>query len=341
MWDGVLPVPHNKRKYIANDGRFFLPLAACIDIGGTKALIGFVDPDGKVLACERILVAPGRQPGELVGDLADNTRALAQRSGFDWGQIAGLGYSTAGMIDIRSGIVFASPNQWHWQDVHLGDLLKQAFNLPVWIEMDANAAAIGESWMGHGAGVDYFIHLIIGTGVGCGILVHGEIIHGWRGTAGEFGHMIVDPRGPLCNCGGHGCLESLVSGPAIAARAAQVMGHAGQSGDELSAKTVFAAARQGDTQARQVVAETIHYLSIGITNLIHLLNPQVITIGGGVGVGGADLLMEPLRAAVKQRVGSWVDMQGTQILTAKLGEDAGLLGASRLVWKGFSKDSLL
>jgi glucokinase len=250
--------------------------------------------------------------------------------------MVGVGYSTAGMIDIRSGIIFASPNQGQWQDVPFGALLKDAFNLPVWIEMDANAAAIGEGWKGHGAGIDYFVHLIIGTGVGCGILVHGEILHGWRGTAGEFGHTIIDPDGPLCNCGGRGCLESLVSGPAIAARAAQIMGREGQ--DEFSAKTVFAAARQGDPQARQVVAETVDYLSIGITNLIHLLNPQVITIGGGVGVGGADLLMEPLRVVVKQRVGSWVDMEGTHILTAKLGEEAGLLGASRLVWKGITSN---
>ncbi len=315
-------------------------LSACFDIGGTKALIGFVDSSGHVLARERFLVAPGRPPDELVRELADKTRALAQRSGFEWRQVVGVGYSTTGMIDIRSGTVFASPNQWQTQDVPLGDLLKQVFDLPVWIEMDANAAAIGESWMGHGAGVDFFINLIIGTGVGCGILVHDEVLHGYRGTAGEFGHMIVDPNGPLCNCGGHGCLESLVSGPAIAARAAQVMSHPGKPADELSTKFVFAAARQGDAGARQVVDETVNYLSIGITNLIHLLNPQVITIGGGVGVGGADLLMEPLRAAVKQRVGSWVDMQGTHILTAKLGEEAGLLGASRLVWKGISKDSL-
>ncbi len=311
-------------------------LSACFDIGGTKALIGFVDSSGMVLARERFLVAPGRPPDELIRELADKTRALAQRSGFEWRQVVGVGYSTTGMIDIRSGTVFASPNQWQTQDVPLGDLLKQAFDLPVWIEMDANAAAIGESWMGYGAGVDFFINLIIGTGVGCGILVHDEVLHGYRGTAGEFGHMIVDPNGPLCNCGGHGCLESLVSGPAIAARAAQVMSHSGKPTDELSAKFVFEAARQGDAGARQVVSETVNYLSIGITNLIHLLNPQVITIGGGVGVGGADLLMEPLRAAVKQRVGSWVDMQGTHILTAKLGEEAGLLGASRLVWKGIS-----
>jgi len=316
-----------------------LSLAACIDIGGTKALIGFVDSDGNVLARERFLVVPGSDPVELVRDLSEKVRALAQRSGFNWHRILGVGYSTAGMLDIKREIVFSSPNQGQWQDAPFGALLKQAFNLPVWIEMDANAAAIGEGWKGHGAGVDYFVHLIIGTGVGSGILVHGEILHGWRGTAGEIGHTIIDPNGPLCNCGGRGCLESLVSGPAIAARA-QVMRLDHQTGgaqEEISAETVFAAARRGDASARQVVADTVNYLSIGLTNLIHLLNPQVITIGGGVGVGGADLLMDPLREAIKHRVGNWVDMEGTHILTARLGEDAGLLGAACLVWKGLSQ----
>ena len=200
-----------------------LPLAACIDIGGTKALIGFVNPEGNVLVQERFLVESGRDPAELVRDLADRIRALAQRSGISWHRIVGVGYSTAGMMDVRSGIIFSSPNQGQWKDVPFGALLKQAFNLPAWIEMDANAAAIGEGWKGHGAGVDYFVHLIIGTGVGSGILVHGEILRGWRGTAGEIGHTIIDPNGPLCNCGGRGCLESLVSGPAIAARALQVI----------------------------------------------------------------------------------------------------------------------
>lgn len=315
-----------------------LPLAACIDIGGTKALIGFVNPEGNVLVQERFLVPSGRDPAELVRDLADRIRALAQRSGINMHRIVGVGYSTAGMMDVRSGTIFSSPNQGQWKDVPFGGLLKLAFNLPAWIEMDANAAAIGEGWKGYGAGVDYFVHLIIGTGVGSGIFVHGEIFRGWRGTAGEIGHTIIDPNGPLCNCGGCGCLESLVSGPAIAARALQAV-HSGQwpgAPNDITAETVFAAARQGEPAALQVVADTVHYLSIGLTNLIHLLNPQVITIGGGVGVGGADLLLEPLRVAVRHRVGRWVDMDGTLILPAKLGEEAGLIGASRLVWKGLS-----
>jgi glucokinase-like ROK family protein len=319
-------------------GESSLPLAACLDIGGTKALIGFVDSDGNVVAQERFLLSPRPTWTELIRELVDKMHALAQRSGINWNRIVGVGYATTGMMDVRSGIIFSSPNQGQWQDVPLAALLKQAFNLPVWIEMDANAAAIGESWKGFGAGVDYFVHLIIGTGVGSGILFHGEIVHGWRGTAGEIGHTIIDPDGPLCNCGGHGCLESLVSGPAIAARAVQLMRLEQQAvvQGEISSETVFAAARQGDPLACLVVADTVNYLSIGITNLIHLLNPQVITIGGGVGVGGADLLMDPLRRAVRDRVGDWVDMDGTHILSAKLGENAGFLGVSRLVWKGLA-----
>jgi glucokinase len=316
-------------------------LAACVDIGGTKALIGLVDAHGSIRARERFLVAPGRDPADLVRELVEKLRRLAARENLPWERVAGVGYSTAGMMDVQSGIIFSSPNQGSWRDVPFGALLKSAFGLPAWIEMDANAAAIGEGWMGHGAGADYFVHVIIGTGIGAGILIHDEILHGWRGTAGEFGHTIIDPDGPPCNCGGRGCLESLASGPAIALRAEQ----AAQTGrptvlsGKISTEAVFAAARGGDALALQVVADTVTYLSIGLTNLIHLLNPKVITIGGGVGVGGADLLLDPLRAAVRSRVGSWVDFDGTCILPARLGEEAGLLGASRLVWKGLKSTS--
>jgi len=314
-------------------------IAACFDIGGTKALTGFVDSGGNILAEEKFRASPGLEPSQLVKDLAVKIHALAVRSGIDWEQVCGLGYSTTGMMDITSGIIFSSPNQGNWHDVPIRKLLSNEFKLPAWIEMDANAAALGEAWMGQGAGCEYFVHVIIGTGVSSGILVRGEILRGWRGTAGEFGHTVIDPDGPLCNCGGHGCLESLASGPAIAGRARRAVqaGQPSRMTEPLSAQVVFDAARQGDELAQKIVADTIGYLSIGLTNLIHLINPQIITIGGGVGNGASDLLIEPLRIATHCRVGNWVDMHGTHILPSKLGENAGLLGASRLVWKGLAQ----
>ncbi len=317
------------------------PLAACIDIGGSKALIGLVDVQGKVWASERFPIAVGMPPAELVGLLAARVRGLASKHAVDWARIAGLGYSTAGMLDVESGVVFASPNQGDWRDVPFKSLLTEAFALPVWIEMDANAAALGEAWAGAGAGTQHFVYVVVGTGIGAGILVRGQILRGWRGTAGEFGHTTIDPNGPQCNCGGFGCLESLASGPAIAQRAAAALQRGSSSrlaqlaGDgPVTTELVFEAARQGDAVACAVVHATVSYLAVGLTNLVHLLNPQVLALGGGVAVGGADLLIEPLRQAVLLRCGSWVDREGLQITLSRLGDQAGLLGAASLVWQG-------
>ena len=319
------------------------PLAVCIDIGGTKAFIGIVDQSGSILARERYAPSLSMSPQELVQALAERSRALAGREQIAWERIAGVGYSTAGMMDVETGIIFASPNQGDWRNVPYKALLEKSFSLPVWIEMDANAAALGEAWLGAGAGARYFIHVIIGTGIGAGILLGGEVMRGWRGTAGEFGHTIIDINGPLCNCGRNGCLESLASGPAIALRArAAVKTEPGSlltslaGENEISTVIVFQAARAGDKTALAVLDETIHFLAVGLSNLIHLLNPQVIALGGGVAIGGASLLVEPLREKTYALCGSWVDIQGTKICIAQLGENAGMLGAARLVWQKLS-----
>jgi glucokinase len=321
------------------------PLAACIDIGGTKALLGLVDPAGHILARERFGVAADYRPEELAALLAAKMRVLAERSGCRWADVRGLGYSTTGMLDGRSGMIFTSPNQGGWRDVPFASILSAAFVLPVRIEMDANAAALGEAWLGAGRGADPFALVIVGTGIGAGLMIDGKVLRGWRGTAGEIGHMCIQPDGPDCNCGGRGCLESLASGPAIALRARQALAHGQTSilsqAAAIDAELVFQAARMGDALAQTVVGQTVAYLSIGLTNLIHLLNPEVIALGGGVGAGGADLLLEPLRAAVASRVGPWVDLTGTRIIPAEQGNEAGLLGAARLVWTELEQDQPL
>jgi len=314
--------------------------AACCDIGGTKALIGFVDPEGNILARDRYLLGAEREPEQIVGELATRLGALAERSGIAWNQVAGLGYSTAGMMDVESGIIFACPTQGSWRDVPFKALLRDIVGVPAWIEMDANAAALGEAWKGAGAGADYFVYVVIGTGIGSGILVRGEVLRGWRGTAGEIGHTTIEPDGPLCNCGNYGCLEGLAAGPAISLRAQGAIQQGRRTliqelaaGGEISAETVFRAARSGDEVAQDIIHRVVQYLGIGLANVITLLNPEVVALGGGVILGGADLLLEPVRRVVTSRCGSWVDLEGTRIVLSTLGEDAGLLGAARLVWK--------
>jgi glucokinase len=321
--------------------------AACCDIGGTKVLIGFVDPYGTILARDRYPLGAGREPGQIVGELATRLHALADRSGIAWSQVVGLGYATAGMMDVESGVIFASPTQGSWRDVPFRALLRDVVGVPARIEMDANAAALGEAWQGAGVGADYFVHIIVGTGIGSGILVRGEVLRGWRGTAGEIGHTTIEPDGPLCNCGNYGCLEALAAGPAIALRAQAAIQQGRRTsipelagGGTISAETVFRAARAGDQVAHDILDKTVEYLGIGLANVITLLNPQVIALGGGVAIGGADLLLEPVRRAVARRCGSWIDLEGTRVVLAALGEDAGLLGAARLVWKSLENESL-
>jgi glucokinase len=319
--------------------------AACCDVGGTKVLLGLVDAEGRVLARDRYLLGTHREPRQMVDGIVSCLRDLVARADLGWEAVVGVGCSAAVMADIDRGVIFSAPNMLGpYRDVPFGKMLQDATDRPALIEMDAYAAALGEAWKGVGRGVDYFVYVVVGTGVGAGILMQGRVYRGWRGTAGEFGHTIIDPNGPLCNCGRYGCLEALAAGPAIAerAQAAIVQGQktimaelARDAG--ITPEVVFDAARQGDEVARYIVSQITVYLAIGLSNLIHLLNPQVVGLGGGVIRGGADLLLEPLRREVARRCGSWVDVEGTRIVMAALGEDASLLGVARRVWESIEE----
>lgn len=313
---------------------------ACIDIGGTKALVGLVDQAGNILARDRYLLGAARDPEATAANLAARCRHLAEEAGLTWEGIEGVGCSTAGMLDSQSGLIFSAPNLFGpRRDVPFQAMLQAAFERPALIEMDAQAAALGEGWRGAGAGVDFFVYVVVGTGIGAGILVQGQLYRGWRGTAGEVGHTTIEPDGPLCNCGNYGCLEVLAAGPAIAQHALAVIRQGRQTmlrelaaGRELDAGLVIQAARLGDEAAREIVERTATYLGIGLANLLNILNPEVIALGGGVIRGNTDLLLEPIRRAAKSRCSTWIDWERTRLVPALLGEEAALLGAARLVW---------
>jgi glucokinase-like ROK family protein len=320
--------------------------AACCDIGGTKVLLGLVDNRGQILARDRYLLGSERHPEQIAEELASRWRSLAAGSGLTWDDCVGVGCSAAVMGDIEQGIILTAPNMLpHHRNVPFRDMLQAAAGRPALMEMDAYAAALGEAWQGVGAGVDYFVYVVVGTGVGAGILMKGQVFRGWHGTAGEFGHTTVDPNGPFCNCGRYGCVEALASGPAIAlrARGAVIQGRrtilaelAEPSG--ITPQVVFDAARRGDPVALEVVETTAYYLGVGLSNLVHVLDPQVIGLGGGVMRGGADILLEPVRREVARRCGSWVDLPGMKIALAALGEEAALLGVARLVWRAEARN---
>ena len=312
--------------------------AACCDIGGSKVLIGLVDDSGRILARDRYPIGAEQAPHDVVSVIAKRTQALIIRSGLTPHMCVGIGCTYPGMGDPRRGVVFFAPNLAGWTNVPLQHLLESAMGLPAIIDMDANAAAVGEAWAGAGAGAESLIYVVVGTGIGAGIVLNGKIYRGWSGAAGELGHTTIEPNGPPCTCGNYGCLEAMAAGPAIALRARNSIRHGRATlierlaGDqEITAEIVAEAARRGDALAGDIMRQTGEFLGIGISNVMTLLNPQTIVLGGGVMTGAGDLLLPQIRQSVRQRCGRWLDLQQTRVEIATCGEDSALLGLARLV----------
>jgi glucokinase len=249
--------------------------------------------------------------------------------------VKGVGVGTPGPIDSRKGVIFSAPNLPGFTNAPVKTILQRKTGLAVHLENDANAAAFGEHWAGAGKGVSEMIMLTLGTGVGGGIILGGKLYSGCGDTAGEFGHMVIDPSGPLCGCGQRGCLEQYGSATAIARRAREAVLAGTQSsmltmaeGDpsKISSRLVHQAALDGDVLARQVWKDTSVFLGIGIANLVNIFNPQMVVLGGGVMLAGSDLL-GPVRQEVLNRAFERPASMA-KIVAAKLGDDAGVIGAA-------------
>ena len=307
------------------------PLIACCDLGGTKMLVGLVSLEGELLVTEKYLIGSRMQPEQVIADLDAALARLLEKLGAERGDLVALGCCSPGVMNAATGVIAMNPNMG-WVDVPFRDLLAAHFSLPVVLEMDANAAALGELWRGAAQGLQSFAFVIVGTGVGAGIVLDGQVVHGAHGTAGEIGHTVLVPNGPLCGCGKHGCLEALSSGLAIArkASAALRLGRVSTLADLLEPLTtqhVVGAARAGDAVAAEVIDDAAYFLGIGLANLITLLDPQAVVLGGGVGWGAYDLLLPPLRRSLQQHLNYWAARE-TPLLPSGAGEQAGLLGAA-------------
>ncbi|MDR7542857.1 MAG: ROK family protein [Armatimonadota bacterium] len=305
-----------------------------VDLGGTKILAALVDERGRVLVRERAPTPEGG-PEAVIGTIVDRVHALCRRAGQDIGVVRGLGVGAPGPMDPLSGVVFEPPNLPGWRDVPLGQLLSASLGIAVFVENDANAAALAEHWVGAGVGVDDLIYMTVSTGIGGGLILGGRLYHGAAGTAGEVGHMVIEPGGPRCNCGRFGCLEALASGPSIAreARAAVAAGRptvlAAIPSQALNAAAVARAALDGDPVAREIYARAAAALGTGITNLVNLLNPAMVILGGGVTRAG-ELIFAPVRRIVRQEAFER-PASAVQIVPAALGDDVGAIGAAAVV----------
>ena len=304
-----------------------------IDIGGTNLVVGAVAEDGSEilgLVSEPTLAERGADAVlERIAKLVRTSIAAARDS-----EIAGVGIGAPGPLDTARGVVLLTPNLG-WTNFPLRDRLCGALGFPGTLDNDANCAIFGEWWRGAARGANHVVGLTIGTGIGGGIVLDGEIYHGASDIAGELGHMTIDSTGRRCKCGNYGCLEAYASGPAIAARAVEGIEAGAETSlpayvqDDLSkitAQVIYEASHDGDAYAREVVHDTAKVLGAGVANIINIFNPQVVVICGGVTLAG-DQLFVPLRSEVKRRAFKPASA-ACRIVPGELTGTAGVYGAA-------------
>lgn len=292
-------------------------VALGIDLGGTHTRVAVVDAAGGILARVKAPTLAAGGPEATIRRLAEAAHGLMASHAGGPAACAGVGLATPGPVDAARGVIVTSPNLPGWREVPIADLLAAELGLPVRHARDANAALLGEAWLGAARGCRDVILLTLGTGIGGAALVGGEPLKGRDGFAGEFGHMAIDPDGPACGCGGRGCLEAIASGNAIRRRTGRDAG------------AVFRAAGRGETAALAVVAEAVQALGIGLANLANLFNPSRIVLGGGMTAGWMPFL-ERVVAEMRRHAFAAVST-GLEVVPARLGDEAGCLGAARLV----------
>jgi glucokinase len=300
-----------------------------VDVGGTKIAAAVVSPEGEILNEVRYptqAVPPNRLIGTIAGAITE------VKDGFE---VGGVCLAVPGLIMASVNTVIFSPNLHEIENIRLDEEIGGRIGVRVTVENDANAAAWGEFRYGAGKDVDHQIFITLGTGVGGGVITHGVLLRGAQGAGGELGHVTLDPDGPVCGCGNHGCLEALASGTAIRRRAREVANdYPGSALGQLAVERqvlgedVTELARGGDEASIRVLTETGRWLGIGVAGFVNMFNPEVVAVGGGASRAG-DLILETVRDEVRLRARS-PSRDLVEIKEATLGPASGVLGAAAL-----------
>lgn len=295
-----------------------------------------VDADGGIHARSDCPTEPERGIDDAAGRLLDMIQPLIDRA--RPAVVRGIGISSAGPIDPREGIYNHPPNLTGWHGRSMKPALAEATGLPVLIGHDAHIAALAESRFGAAVGASEVVYVTVSTGIGGGMISNGQPVNGAHGLAGEIGHLIIDPQGPSCNGGCHGCLEVFASGGGAAREAkrriqsgeeTRILDLAGGDPEAISGQTVYEAAGQGDRVAAEIVERGIDALATGLTNLLAAFDPDVLIVGGSVVQGLARYWGDLMQRVASRGLLRFRD--GVPIVTSELDDDAGLLGAAILV----------
>lgn len=309
-----------------------------IDVGGTNVKIALVDGEGKIIYSNSVPTYAQMGYEYTVNNIKQAIRDLMKETNTDAKEIEGIGFDFPGQVDYKTGVVKLAPNIPGWVNVPIAQMIEEEFNIPTRIDNDVRCAALGELKFGAGKGCENFVCITVGTGIGSGLVINGQLVRGAANAAGEIGHIKLQMNGgPICGCGDTGCLEAFASGPSIVAMAQEYLKGgkstkfremAGADG-EITPYIVAKAAEAGDPVAKRIFEIVGTYIGMGLVSVINLLNPEKVIIGGGVAAAG-DLLLDPIRKTIKERA-MVVAGNSVEIVPAELGNSAGVIGASMLV----------
>lgn len=317
-------------------------LALGVDIGATTIKAGVIEQGkmGKVLSRTKGDTLALEGPDKVLKQLLQIIKKLLKE--FKHDEFVGIGIGTPGIVEQAGGIVKNPPNFSGWADVNLGDLVQKEFKLPVVVENDANAAALGEANFGAGIGRKDFLFVIWGTGVGGGIILDGKIYRGPKGGAGEIGHTTIDYNGPLCNCGNRGCIESYIGQRYMSEQTRYKLQHLPTDApasrivqlvkgnlELIEPYIISVAAEQGDQFAKDIFLEAGNLLGVALASIFNALDLRIAIIGGGISAAG-DYVFDEIKKSVQSRVLKSIKPD-IEIIPAKLGNAAGMLGAASLV----------
>ncbi|MBR4287308.1 MAG: ROK family protein [Clostridia bacterium] len=308
-----------------------------VDLGGTNIAVGVIDENYNIIGRGKVKTRAPRPAEAIFDSIKEAVDMAVVNAGINYDEIQSVGIGTPGSVNKDTGAIEFS-NNLKFHNVPAKDMLEERLKKPVYLENDANAAALGEAVAGCGHGVKDFVAVTLGTGVGSGIIIDGKIYRGSNFCGGEMGHMVINVDGIPCNCGRKGCWEKYASATALVAQAVEAMQNDKSSllwqtcdGDlnKVEGKTIFEALDMGDATAKAVVDRYLYYVAIGLANVINALQPEAVCIGGGIS-GQGEKILKPIRELVKaERYSVYADKQAA-ILPAALGNDAGIIGAALL-----------
>jgi N-acetylglucosamine repressor len=298
-----------------------------IKLTETHAVCALTDLEAMIIAKSSMQLS-GHEPVQVVDDLARMVLSFIREQKIAKKQLLGVGVGLAGIIDAEDGILRQSPI-YGWDNVPLRDMLQSKLRIPVYIENDVNTLTLTERWFGHGQGVDNFLTVTVGRGVGLGIVTNGQFYRGQNGGAGEFGHITINPQGPLCACGKHGCLEAYVGDPGLIRSAQEAAAQGELSATVQNLDELLELAQAGNVAAIRIFEQAGRILGLGIANLVNLFNPKKIIISGE-GTREGDFLFIPMKESIQQNtMPGLFDPNTVQI--APWGDDAWARGAAGLV----------